>query len=147
MRPALALLCLLVWPAAAAAQCTVSATGVNFGAYDVFSSTARDSTGSITYRCLLPLAVQITLSTGSAGSFSPRTLRKGAEPLNYNLYRDSGRSTVWGDGSSGTSIYSATVTALQVAVDILVTVFGRIPAGQDVSAGSYTDTITVTINF
>ncbi len=137
----------LAWPADAAAQCSVSATGVAFGSYDVFAATPRDSTGTVGYQCLLPLSVQITLSTGASATFTPRKMVKGAERLNYNFYRDAGRSLIWGDGAGGTSFYSGTVGALQLGTTINVTVYGRIPPQQDVSAGTYTDTITATINF
>jgi spore coat protein U-like protein len=30
---------------------------------------------------------------------------------------------------------------------VSVTVYGRIPPGQDISAGSYSDTVTVVVNF
>jgi len=141
------LLAPLAFPEQAAAQCSISTTSVNFGSYDVFVPTARDSTGSLTYNCLLPLSVQITLTKGSSATFSPRTLIKAAEPLQYNLYRDASRSLIWGNGTGGTSIYSATVTIFQVATNITVTVYGRIPAQQDISAGTYNDTVTATINF
>ena len=59
--------------------------------------------------------------------FSPRTLTKAAEALQYNLYQDASRSLIWGDGTGGTSIYSATVTVLQISTIITVTVYGRIP--------------------
>lgn len=137
----------LGWPAAAAAQCTVASTGVNFGAYDVFAAPPRDSTGAISYQCLAPLSVQISLSPGSAATFAPRKMVKGAERLDYNFYVDAARSQIWGDGAGGTSIHSATVSVLQVGTTINVTVFGRIPAQQDVSAGTYSDTVTATINF
>ena len=141
------LLALLAFPDQAAAQCSISTTSVNFGSYNVFVPSASDSAGSLTYRCLLPLSVQITLTKGSSATFSPRTLIKAAEPLQYNLYRDASRSLIWGDGTGGTSIYSATVTIFQIATNIAVTVYGRIPARQDISAGTYTDTVTATINF
>ena len=144
---AFVLLALLAFPDQAAAQCSISTTSVNFGSYDVFVPAARDSTGSLTYNCLLPLSVQITLTKGSSATFSPRTLTKAAEPLQYNLYRDASRSLIWGDGTGGTSIYSATVTIFQVSTNIAVTVYGRIPARQDISAGIYNDTVTATINF
>lgn len=68
----------------------------------------------------------------------------GGSTLDYNLYIDAARSSIWGDGSSGTSHYSATL-----ALPILntLTVYGRVPAAQDISAGSSSDTVVVTINF
>ncbi|MEO8520458.1 MAG: spore coat U domain-containing protein [Acidobacteriota bacterium] len=143
----LVVLAALGWPAAAAAQCTVSATGVNFGSYNVFNAAATDSTGPVGYRCVLPVSVQITLSPGSSGSFAPRKMVKGAERLNYNFYLDGGRSVIWGDGAAGTSVYSSTVSIFQLSTTINVTVYGRVPPQQDVSAGSFADTVTVTINF
>jgi len=129
----------------AAAQCSISATGVAFGSYDVFTTTPTDSTGTITYRCTLSLNVQITLSQGIAGDYNPRQLASGPKRLNYNLYRNAARTTIWGNGSGGTSVYTHFVPLL--TGDIVVTVYGRIFALQDVPAGSYSDTIVVTINF
>jgi spore coat protein U-like protein len=72
-------------------------------------------------------------------------MRRSSETLNYNLYRDSTRSTIWGDGTGGTQAY--TQSNPQLNRNIRVDVFGRIPAGQDVTAGSYTATVTATIFF
>jgi spore coat protein U-like protein len=137
----------LALPSPAAAQCTVSASGVSFGSYDVFAPAPRDSSGSVTYECLVVVTVQITLSRGSAPTFTPRTLVQGAETLQYNLYLDNARSTVWGDGSGGTSVFTRTLALGDVGQTVVVPVYGRIPARQDVSAGAYNDSITVTINF
>ena len=125
-------------------SCTISSTPVAFGNYDVFSTTADDSTGVITYRCNRQRSITVELSTGSGGSYSPRKMKQGALTLSYNLYRNSSRTTIWGNGSSGTSRYSATA---QANTTVNVTVYGRIPARQDATVGSYTDTITVTITF
>jgi spore coat protein U-like protein len=141
------LLALLAVPHAAAAQCTISSTSVNFGPYDVFDSAPRDSTGTVTYECVLPVSVQITLTRGSSATYDPRTMTKGAETLQYNLYLDNSRSVVWGDGSGVTNLYSATLTPFEVGTNIGVTVYGRLFARQDISAGAYTDMITATINF
>jgi len=64
--------------------------------------------------------------------------------LNYNLFLDAGLTQIWGDGTGGTSFYSA--TALN-GVRVTVTVFGSIPAGQETRVGTYTDAIRATINF
>jgi spore coat protein U-like protein len=130
----------------AQASCTISATSVNFGSYNVFNGTALNSTGRITYRCNASAAnVSISLSKGASSTYNPRTLRKGAEPLNYNLYRNAARTNIWGDGTGGTSVYTRADPPNNSNVN--VTIYGRIPAGQDVSAGSFSDTIAATINF
>lgn len=130
----------------AAAACTVSATPVAFGTYDVFAATPLDSTGSVTYRCEpRDRNITITLDAGGGGSFSARRMSGAGDTLRYNLYLDAARTTVFGDGTGGTALYSDRNPPGNR--DVTVTVYGRIPAGQDVSAGIYTDVVTVTINF
>ncbi len=131
---------------AQAPSCTISVTSVAFGNYNVFTTTPDDSTGTITYRCNSNAAnISITLSDGSSTTFNPRTLRKGSEVLDYNLYRNAARTTIWGNGTGGTSIYTRTNPPNNSNVSL--TVYGRIPAQQDVSAGNYTDTVSAVINF
>jgi spore coat protein U-like protein len=129
-----------------AAQCSISTTPVSFGTYNVFATSPTDSTGTITYNCNGGARfILITISRGGSPTFAPRRMLKGAEQLPYNLYRNASRTIVWGDGTGGSSLH--------LDVDppnhqhISVPVFGRIPAGQDVEAGAYTDTVTVTINY
>jgi spore coat protein U-like protein len=127
-------------------SCTISVTSVNFGNYNVFSGTALDSTGTITYRCNATAAnISIALSKGASSTYSPRVMRKGAESLQYNLYRNAARTNVWGDGTGGTAVYTRPNPPNNR--DVNLTIYGRVPAGQDVSAGSFTDTIAATINF
>lgn len=133
--------------ATAEAACTISTTAVSFGSYNVFSASPDDGTGQITYRCTAPRPplVTIQLDKGGAPSFNPRQMRMGSEVLNYNLYLDSTRSTIWGDGTGGSQAYSQ--SSPQPNQNINVSVYGRIPAGQDVSAGNYSATVTATIFF
>jgi spore coat protein U-like protein len=130
----------------AGAACTVSATPVAFGAYDVFQSTPSDSTGTITYLSgNNDKDIRITISPGSSGSFSPRTLRRGTETLAYNLFSDAARTQVWGDGAEGT--WSYFFRNPQNNRDIVLTVYGRVPAAQDPAVGSYGDTVVVTLEY
>ncbi len=123
-----------------------SVTPVAFGTYDVFSVTPTDAVGSFTYQCSLLLAldvITINLSTGSSGTYSARTLQNGANTLSYNLYMDAARTVVWGDQSNGTSNYTAILSLLAVTLPI----YGRIPARQNAKAGSYNETVVVTLLF
>ncbi len=131
---------------AQAASCTISVSSIAFGNYNVFTATDDDSTGTITYRCnATAFNISISLSDGSSSTFSPRTLRNGTEVLQYNLYRNAARTTIWGDGTGGTSVYTSANPANNTNIN--VTIYARIPAQQDVSAGSYTDTVSAVINF
>lgn len=124
--------------------CTVrSTTGVAFGAYDPIGLNAtapRDAAGQIRYRCRRGSPL-VSLSPGGAGSFQPRLLRQGARTLGYNLYRDAGRTQIWGDGGPGT------YTVRGQRGTRTLPVYGRIFPGQVAAAGSYADTIVATFNF
>ncbi|MBH0192433.1 MAG: spore coat protein U domain-containing protein, partial [Nitrospira sp.] len=105
------------------------------------------SAGSVSVRCSGlgkgTEQVSISLSTGGSGSFNPRTLSQGSERLNYNLYLDPGHTQIWGNGTGGT-LKHVSVSNNRPAI---IPIFGRIPPGQDVSAGTYSDTIVVTIDY
>ena len=139
-----------VWLAASRceAACTVSTTGVSFGSYNVYSASDLDSTGTVTYSCGIgTLSISIDLSRGSSSGFNPRTMNNGSNTLNYNLYMDAARSSIWGNGTAGTSHYTTSATALLLGGGATLTVYGRVPALQDAAAGAHSDTIVVTINF
>lgn len=139
--------------------CTATTIPVNFGAYDPSSGVPDDVAGSVTVNCngtltlLGPNTVTavIKLGPGHAGSFSPRRMTgAAANGLPYNLYTASARNVIWGNGNGGSSTKSLTVTitgllGLFSSGSATATVYGRIPPGQAVTAGTYTDTMTVTI--
>jgi spore coat protein U-like protein len=133
-------------------NCSVSATGVAFGNYDPNSSLPTDMTGNVHVLCTVLLVsigaqTNISLDTGGSGSFASRKMSSGVNLLNYNLYKDVSHTTVWGDGTGGTGIFTdnALIEVLGTSIDHAI--YGSIPAGQYVAAGSYTDTITVTVEY
>ena len=126
-------------------NCTVSATNLDFGSYNtLLNITPTDATNAITVTCTLGTAYNIGLDagTGSGATVTARKLSSGGNTLNYSLYQDALRTTVWGS-TVGTNTVAGTGTGLAVAHNV----YGRIPASQNVGSGTYTDTITVTITY
>jgi spore coat protein U-like protein len=62
--------------------------------------------------------------------------------LQYNLYLDATRQTIWGDGTAGTQSAFQDTRANEA---YFVSVYGRIPSAQNVQAGTYTDMLVVTV--
>lgn len=125
---------------ASAVTCEISPQSVSFGSYDTLSAQPVDGVGNISVRCDAEASFSISLGSGS-GTFSARVMPSGANVLEYNLYTDPSRLTVWGDGTSGTSTVSGAAATADVAV------YGRIPARQNVPAGTYSDVVVVTLTY
>lgn len=124
-----------------------AAPTVAFGGYDVYAAAPTDAAGTITLRCLVSLSVTVDLSAGNSSSYATRQLKPAlpaTTPLAYNLYLDAARTQIWGNGTNGTAHLGPALVVLSVWS---IPIYGRIPAKQDVAAGSYTDTITVTLNY
>ena len=127
---------------------TVSATALNFGNY--IPTSAGTANTSVKISCgllgldLLP-NFTIALSAGNAATPSGRYLAMSGSHLDYNIYADPGFAKIWGDGSGG-SITQSFAGVLSLGT-ITFTGYGRIPAGQYVAAGPYTDAITVTVSY
>jgi spore coat protein U domain-containing protein, fimbrial subunit CupE1/2/3/6 len=131
-------------------NCTITTSAISFGAYDPTVSnlsTPLDATGSVTITCTKGAATTLGLSAGANSANATgttRAMKSGSDYLSYELYQDTGRATVW--GNSGTSLFTPPVAPSKDPRTF--TTYGRIPAGQDVPAGTtYTDTVTATVNF
>lgn len=134
--------------ATVANNCTISTTAVAFGAYDPVvanaSSPLDNSGGKVTIACTKGATTTIALALGANASGSQRRLKDaGTNYLNYELYQDSGHSTVW--GTSGANLLTPAAAPSKAARDF--TVYGQVAASQDVPAGTYTDTVVATVNF
>jgi spore coat protein U domain-containing protein, fimbrial subunit CupE1/2/3/6 len=139
-------LLMIAAPFSAQAACSLTSTTILFGSYDIFSSTPLDTLGQIIFRCNNnDHNISISIDKGGASTFDPRRLLNGGSTLNYNLYLDAARTTIWGDGTGGTQNFFVRNPANNQ--DISIPLYGRIPAGQGTSAGNYSNTLTVTINF
>ncbi|HEX9932555.1 MAG TPA: spore coat U domain-containing protein [Allosphingosinicella sp.] len=125
-----------------AAICSVSAGTLGFGAY---SGAVVNATGAISVNCSNGAAYQVAMSGGANHDGASRRMAGPAGGrLAYQLYRDSGRSLAWGDDSAqlGARLGGTGSGAAQS-----LSVYGRIPAGQTPAAGSYTDSVVVTIEY
>jgi spore coat protein U-like protein len=139
----------------AAVICRVRATPVQFGIYSPLSASPRLSTGTVMTRCRLQFGppAQVTIMSsfgpGSSGTYLGRTLRLGGNSLLYNLYLDAAHTLIAGNGTGGSSTGSATLnlTVFNSRGTWRETLYGSMPASQDVAPGTYTDTIVVTINY
>lgn len=139
----LAQLALVCWPVtrAYAVNCSFSsAPSVAFGSYSTTDTSPTDSVGTVNITCDKNPNGVAKFSAGS-GTFAQRRMTNGANILNYNLYTTSAMTQVWGDGSAGTGTvqFKTTNNALSV--------YGRIPAQQNVVPGLYSDSLVVTISF
>lgn len=124
--------------------CEVAAQDLAFGAYDPTGGDV-DATTTITATCTAGTNYEIELNdgnnSGNAGS-TTRAMTNGTDYLDYELYTDSARTTVWNTSNKVTGTASGTGGDDE-------TVYGEIPGGQfvDASTTSYSDTINVTLTF
>ena len=158
LAPATALV-MLATPAAAAtvggtlnvnanvtANCTVSTSALAFGNVNTISGSNVDGTGGLTITCTsgTTWSAAADVGAGAGASFTGRRMTSAGNQLGYNLFTSSGYSTVWGDGTASTGLLTGTGTGTAQSV----TVYGRVGSGQTgVPAGSYVDTVAVTVTY
>ena len=136
---------------------------VAFGSYDPLNASGIPTSGNLTINCSANggglnngFMVTISLSTG-AGTYVTRLMRGSVDTLQYNLYTDPSHTTVFGNGSAGSQTVTLCFygskkdpcggTGLDPTQPHDVPMYGLLPPGQDVTAGSYTDTITAMLTF
>lgn len=144
---------------ASAAQCSVDAVTMSFGAY-VGAQVNLAQNIRITCSATLPpperVNYEVRLSPGLSNSYAQRRLQSTGSPVDtlpYNLYLGSVpavlNTNVWGDGTGGTRVWqgSMNLSTGQPTRTDTNTIAAAVPAGTVPANGAYGDTVTATIVF
>lgn len=127
-----------------AATCVISTTALAFGTY---SGVVLPGTATLTVTCTntTPYTIGLNAGIGTApvATVTTRHMMNAAVGLNYVLTQDAAHATNWGNTPTTDTPASATGTG----AGVVSTVYGQIAAGQYVTPGAYTDTVTATVNF
>lgn len=131
--------------------CTFQTAAVGdlaFGTYDPYATTDLDASTSFSFRCNNRVAVQVQLGYTTNATGTQRRMAGGiSDFLNYDLYQDASRTTPWGNilSGAGANTWNYTMTN---GSGYTKSIYGRIPALQDVSPGTYADNgVTITVNY
>lgn len=127
---------------------------INFGnnISSLFSNidvTSIQNAGSIMVRCTPKTNVTLGIDSGlnSGGAIGTGRLMKlttGTNTLKYQLYQDSNRSTIWGNGSNGGQTLMVVSDGSVQKIDIYARLFASasLPA-----VGQYNDTVLITVSY
>jgi len=101
-----------------------------------------EAIGRIRSACNEPDGYQISISDGLYAQGSDRHMRHASngDLIRYELYQDASRTQRW--GSSAAERWSGPANSGQAH-----TVYARAFGGQNPSAGTYTDTVVVTVHY
>lgn len=140
---------LLFGDRAMALTCNFTVNNVNFGSVNLLGGASYDSTATLTATCQnvlnLSLSIRIcpNIGAGSGGLNGTTRLMKDASnhPLEYQLYRNSGRTLVWGSSDVPTLGTPPPLDMLLLPLtnnSASLTIYGRIlPNQQSALGGPY----------
>lgn len=127
-------------------RCTItSVTPMAFGTVAGRVAGNIDQAGTLLFNCTGRTAWTVGLDNGTHASGSVRRMRLGTTGTNYvsyELYRDASRTQRW-----GATALTGAATGTGTGVGQSLPIYGRVPAAQVVPAGTYTDTVQVTITY
>lgn len=123
---------------------TGGSAALAFGTYDPINANATqdlDSTTSVSIRCTKGTTAVFTMNNGNnANGAQRRMVNDTSDYLNYQVYTNGSYSTIWDTTNTVTYIAPNNGTAQ-------IPIYGRIPAGQNVTSGSYNDVVTITATY
>lgn len=128
-------------------SCTIdtpAATDVAFGT-QLSTATNIQAAGLLNVNCTSGTPYDIALNEGSNGAdINSRAMLSATTTAEvpYQLYRDAGRSNVWGE-TIGTDTLAGTGTGLVQEIPV----YGLVPSANFPAAADYIDTVTATITY
>ena len=129
--------------------CTASSPTLDFGAYNPITTNATadlDSSTTITVNCggsgnvTLGFALGANAAAGHCGPSPQRCMVNGTSYLNYNIYAS-------GSDRSADTPWTSPVPETISGGSATITIYGRVPGGQDAVVGTYTDSIVATVYY
>jgi spore coat protein U-like protein len=123
-------------------SCSLTGGTMDFGTYVSGQTSDLEAQGSIAFANCPIGTMTFELAAGQSNNVNARFMTDGGQQqLDYQIYRDPNRTAVWGEGTD------ANVIQRFVAGNGTVSVYGSIPGNQTVTAGSFSDTIAMTMTF
>jgi spore coat protein U-like protein len=125
------------------AGCIISSSsGIFFGNYS--SGSPLNINGTVQFLCTTttPWTISSNAGTTSGGTIPNRLLANGSNTLPYQLYTDSTYTTIFGNGTSGSSFTGVFDNGYKT-----LTIYGKVPSGNYPLPGSYSDSITITLTY
>ena len=125
------------------ASCVVSGNTLNFGTAGVLIANV-DATSTVSATCsyTTPYNIGLSVGSGAGATVAVRKMTSGAKTINYSLYTNSGRTTLWGN-TIGVDALSGT----GAGTGQNLTVYGRVPPQTTPAPGAFSDTIVITVTY
>ncbi len=119
---------------------------IGFSTYDTITGAEVDAQGTISIACTKGTVATVALDNGAnhsnaSGGFQ-RAMANGSNYLNYDIYQNNTFTTWW-----GTTTNAEVEPAAPSSAAVNYTAYAKIPTGQDVPQGTYSDTVGVTVSF
>ena len=126
---------------------TTAPTDLDFGTHGVLAAAVNEATaGNISVTCTTGATYNIGLDAGAnpstAGDINTRRMASSGQYVAYQLYSNAGHSTAWGNTIGGNTVASTGTGSAQSWP-----VYGQVPAQTTPAAGTYTDTVQVTVTY
>jgi len=127
-------------------NCSVTVTDLHFGEYDPLLANAGaplDIEATLSTVCTPDTWLLVEMDDGQNPLGNVRRMYGGTEFLDYSVFKDSGRTQRWGRANEGMLLQTPPG---QIA-PVFRTIYGRVPGGQNIRDGVYSDAIQVTLHF
>lgn len=122
--------------------CAIEGGSLDFGNYISGQGGTLPANGTITYTGCQVGTVNIALDAGQNGVETLRAMADGnGNILNYTIFQDLARTTLWGLAGNSSDV------AVDASGSGTWPVYGRIIREQVVPAGTYTDSVNITLTF
>lgn len=154
MRQLMIALALLLAPQAQAicvlCSCTVVPDPMVFGTFPALDNVGLNGAANIKVTCTGVAALgslTLKLDGGVNGNVAQRRMAAGGNFLDYNLYRDSARTQIWGTGAGGYSAVVVPNTLGLLSWTSNTSVWGRVSPAPATPPGAYADVVIVTVEW
>lgn len=122
-------------------NCLITTQDVNFGTRGVLSGNV-DATGQVRVTCTNTTAYSVALGVGSYTA-TTRRMTNGSNYVVYGLYQNAARTQPWGSDPAGSDTVSGTGTGLTQSLSV----YARVAPQTTPPAGTYTDSVVVTVTY
>lgn len=124
-------------------SCSIVADDLAFGSHSSLAAAVNAAAG-IRLTCTANTAWSVGIDGGGSGDPGNRRMRRngvGPEWVAYGIYRNSGRTQLWGNTPT------SSMTGVGTGAEVALTAYGQVPDQPIPVAGDYRDTVVVTVEY